>query len=131
MRTAEIVIFLLAAVAALALLAPRLHAPYPILLVLGGLLVCFIPGLPSPRLDPDFVLLIFLPPLLFAQSWSIPWRDLLRYKRPITMLAIGLVLFTTAGVGCLAHGFFGLSWAEGFALGAIVSPPDAVAASAV
>ena len=131
MQTVQIVILLLSAVAALALLAPRLKTPYPILLVLGGLIICFIPGLPEPRLNPDIALLIFLPPLLFAQSWITPWRDLQRYRRPIAMLAVGLVLFTTVAVGYVTHWLMGLPLAAGFALGAIISPPDAVAASAI
>jgi CPA1 family monovalent cation:H+ antiporter len=131
MDTAEILVLLLASVAALALLAQRLTIPYPILLVLGGLAIGFIPGLPSVRLSPGLVLLIFLPPLLFAQAWMTPWREFWKYRRPIFLLAVGLVLFTTTAVALAAHALMGLPLAAGFLLGAIVSPPDAVAASAI
>src|SRR6266516_3860322 len=126
MDTAEILVLLLASVAALALLAQRLTTPYPILLVLGGLAIGFIPGLPSVRLSPELVLLIFLPPLLFAQAWMTPWREFWKYRRPIFLLAVGLVLFTTTAVAFAAQAFMGLPLAAGFVLGAIVSPPDAV-----
>ena len=131
MDTAEILVLLLASVAALALLAQRLTIPYPILLVLGGLAIGFIPRLPSARLSPDLVLLIFLPPLLFAQAWMTPWREFWKYRRPIFLLAVGLVLFTTTAVAFAAHILMGLPLSAGFVLGAIVSPPDAVAASAI
>jgi len=131
MATAEILVLLLAAIAALALLAQRLSIPYPILLVLGGLAISFVPGLPPVRLNPEFALLIFLPPLLFAQAWVTPWREICRFKRPIFLLAFGLVLFTATAVAFAAHALIGLPLAAGFVLGAIVSPPDAVAASAI
>src|ERR1051326_2814617 len=131
MDTAEILVLLLASVAALPFLAQRLTIPYPILLVLGGLAIGFIPGLPSVRLSPGLVLLIFLPPLLFAQAWMTPWREFWKYRRPIFLLAVGLVLFTTTAVALAAHALMGLPLAAGFLLGAIVSPPDAVAASAI
>src|SRR5438552_11771353 len=131
MDTAEILVLLLASVAALALLAQRLTIPYPILLVLGGLTISFIPGLPSVRLSPELVLLIFLPPLLFAQAWMTPWREFWKYRRPIFLLAVGLVLFTTTAVALVARALIGLPLSAGFVLGAIVSPPDAVAASAI
>src|SRR6266511_4372039 len=131
MDTAEILVLLLASVAALALLAQRLTIPYPILLVLGGLAISFVPGLPSVRLSPELALLIFLPPLLYAQAWMTPWREFCRYLRPIFLLAVGLVLFTTTAVAFAAHGLMGLPLAAGFVLGAIVSPPDAVAARAI
>src|SRR6266516_1722677 len=131
MDTAEILVLLLASVAALALLAQRLTIPYPILLVLGGLVISFVPGLPSVRLSPELVLLIFIPPLLFAQAWMTSWREFWKYRRPIFMLAVGLVLFTTTAVAFAAHALIGLPLPAGFVLGAIVSPPDAVAASAI
>src|SRR5881394_3913519 len=131
MDTAEILVLLLASVAALALLAQRLTIPYPILLVLGGLAIGFVPGLPSVRLSPELVPLIFLPPLLFAQAWMTPWREFWKYRRPIFLLAVGLVLFTTTAVAFAAHALMGIPLAAGFVLGAIVSPPDAVATSAI
>ena len=131
MDTAEILVLLLASVAALALLAQRLTIPYPILLVLGGLAISFIPRLPSARLSSELVLFIFLPPLLFAQAWMTPWREFWKYRRPIFLLAVGLVLFTTTAVAFAAQILMGLPLTAGFVLGAIVSPPDAVATSAI
>ena len=131
MDTAEILVLLLASVAALALLAQRLTIPYPILLVLGGLAIGFVPGLPSVRLSHEMALLIFLPPLLFAQAWMTSWREFWKYRRPIFLLAVGLVLFTTTAVAFAAHALMGIPLAAGFVLGAIVSPPDAVATSAI
>ncbi len=122
---------LLVAVAGLGLLARKLKVAYPILLVIGGLVLGFIPGLPNVRLSPDFVFLFFLPPLLFPAALFTSWRDFRANLRPILLLAIGLVLFTTIAVGLLVHYFMGLPLAAGFVLGAIVSPPDAIAAAAI
>src|SRR6266705_2610484 len=128
----EMVMGLLAAVAALALLARKIPVPYPILLVLGGLGLALIPGLPQARLDPQLVFLVFLPPLLYPAALFTPWRDFRNNLRPIGLLAVGLVLFTTVGVGFLSHYFIeDLPLAAGFVLGAIISPPDAIAASAI
>jgi len=132
LHTIEVILGLLAAVAALALLSRRLPIPYPILLVLGGLTLAFIPGLPRVPLDPDLVFLFFLPPLLYPAALFTSWRDFHANLRPISLLAIGLVLFTTTAVAFLAHHFIeGLPLAAGFVLGAIVSPPDAIAATAI
>jgi len=122
---------LLVAVAALALLAHRLKLPYPILLVIGGLVLALIPGLPRIRLNPELVFLLFLPPLLYPAALFTSWRDFRANLRPISLLAIGLVLFTTIIVAWLAHWLTGMPLAAGFVLGAIVSPPDAVAATAI
>ena len=128
----EVVMGLLAAVAALALLARKLPVPYPILLVIGGLVLALIPGLPRVRLNPELVFIFFLPPLLYPAALFTPWRDFRANLRPISLLAVGLVLFTTAAVGLLAHYFIqDLPLAAGFVLGAIISPPDAIAASAI
>lgn len=127
----DIFVWLLLAVAVLALLARRLHVPYPIFFVIGGLLIGLIPGLPKVRLDPDLVFLFFLPPLLFPAALFTSWRDFRANLRPISLLAIGLVLFTTAAVAWLAFEFFHLPLAVGFVLGAIISPPDAIAATAI
>src|SRR5882762_8737507 len=105
MERIEVVLGLLAAVAALALLSRKLPIPYPILLVLGGLVLALIPGLPRVRLNPDLVFFIFLPPLLYPAAIFTPWRDFRANLRPITLLAVGLVLFTTAAVGFLAPYF--------------------------
>ena len=128
----DVVLGLMVAVAALALLARKLAIPYPILLVLGGLCLALIPGLPRPHLNPDLIFLIFLPPLLFPAALFTSWRDFHANLRPISLLAIGLVLFTTCSVGYFAHYLVaGLPLAAAFILGAIISPPDAVAATAV
>jgi Na+/H+ antiporter len=127
----EIFVGLLLAVAVLALLARKLHIPYPIFFVIGGLLIGWIPGLPKVRLNPEFVFLFFLPPLLFPAALFTSWRDFRANLRPISLLAIGLVLFTTVTVAFLAHYFMHLPLAVGFVLGAIISPPDAIAATAI
>src|SRR5262245_43446264 len=128
---AEIFVGLLLAVAILALVARRLTIPYPILFVIGGLLLGLIPKLPKIRLDPELVFLFVLPPLLFPAALFTSWRDFRANLRPISLLAIGLVLFTTVVVAYLAHHFMALPLAAGFALGAIISPPDAIAATAM
>jgi CPA1 family monovalent cation:H+ antiporter len=126
------ILVLLVAVAALALLARKIAIPYPILLVLGGLVLAMIPGLPKMHFEPDLIFLIFLPPLLFPAALFTSWRDFHANLRPIGLLAVGLVLFTTVSVGYFAHYLVvGLPLAAAFILGAIVSPPDAVAATAI
>jgi monovalent cation/hydrogen antiporter len=128
----ETVIALLAAVLALATAARRVLIPYPIFLVLGGLVIGVVPNVPIVRLDPDLVFLIFLPPVLWSAAYFTSLRDFRANLRPITLLAVGLVLATTAGVAAAARFVMpGLSWPAAIALGAIVSPPDAVAASAI
>lgn len=127
----EIFVGLMLSVAVFALLARRLHIPYPILFVIGGLILGLVPGLPKVRLEPDLVFLFFLPPLLFPAALFTSWRDFRANLRPISLLATGLVLFTTVAVALLAHYFMGLPLAAGFVLGAIISPPDAIAASAI
>lgn len=128
---ADIFVGLLLAVVVLALTARRLSVPSPILFVLGGLALSMIPQLPSVRLDPHVVFQFILPPLLFPAALFTSWRDFRANLRPISLLAIGLVLFTTVAVALLAHYFMRLPLAAGFVLGAIVSPPDAIAASAI
>jgi Na+/H+ antiporter len=124
----ELVIFgLLLGVAALAVVARIVGVPYPIPLVVGGSGIGFIPGVPSVELDPDLVLLIFLPPLLYGAAFFTSLRDLRRNARAIALLAIPLVGVTMAAVAVVAHEVIGLGWAEAFVLGAIVSPTDAVA----
>jgi Na+/H+ antiporter len=127
----EIFVGLLLAVAVLALVARKLHIPYPILFVIGGLLIGLVPGLPKVRLNPELVFFLFLPPLLFPAALFTSWRDFRLNLRPIALLAIGLVLFTTVAVAYLAHYFMHLPLAAGFVLGAIISPPDAIAATAI
>jgi Na+/H+ antiporter len=128
----ELILVLLVVAAALAVAAERLKIPYPILLVLGGLGLAFVPGLPAVKIDPELVLLLFLPPLLYAAAWFTSWRDFAANSRPITLLAVGLVVVTTTAVAWIAHAVIpGMSWSVAFVLGAIVSPPDAVAATGV
>jgi CPA1 family monovalent cation:H+ antiporter len=128
----EVVLGLMVAVTALALLARRANVPYPIVLVLGGLVLAVIPGLPAVKLAPDLVFLIFLPPLITAAGWYTSVRDLKANRRAIGLLSVGLVIFTTLGVAAAAHALVtGLGWAPAFVLGAIVSPTDAIAATAI
>jgi Na+/H+ antiporter len=124
----ELVVFgLLLGVAALAVLARVLGVPYPITLVLGGSVIGFLPGVPEVELDPDLVLLIFLPPLLYGAAFFTSLRDLRANARPIALLSIPLVGATMVAVAVVAHEVIGLGWGESFVLGAIVSPTDAVA----
>jgi Na+/H+ antiporter len=128
----EALVLLLGAVLILMALARRVFIPYPIFLVIGGLILGFVPGVPAVRLDPDIVFLIFLPPILWAAAYFTSLRDFRANIRAITLLAVGLVLATTAAVAAVAHAIVpGLGWPAAFALGAIVSPPDAVAATAI
>src|SRR5271169_2129025 len=114
---ADIFVGLLLTVAVLAMLARKLHIPYPILFVIGGLLLGWIPGLPKVRLNPDLVFLFFLPPLLYPAALFTSWRDFRDNLRSIGLLAIGLVLYTTMTVAYLAHLFLGMPLAVGFVLG--------------
>jgi monovalent cation/hydrogen antiporter len=127
----ETILVLFAVVAVLATLAARIGIPYPILLVMGGLVLGFVPGLPSVELEPDVVFLLFLPPLLYISAIFTSWRDFRLNIGRISLLAIGLVLATTCAVGVVAHWLVGLPWAAAFVLGAIVSPTDAVSATAI
>ena len=132
MANIEIIIILLSFIAILSVVADKIKISNPILLVLLGLSLGFAPGLPMIVLNPDLVFLIFLPPLLYAAAWTTSWHDFKAAKRPISLLAIGLVLFTTSSVAVAAHYLIpGFSWPFAFILGAIVSPPDAVAATSV
>ena len=127
-----VVLFLLVTVAVLTAIARVLNLPYPILLVIGGSLVGFAPGVPDVQLEPDLVLLIFLPPLLFNAAYFSSVRDLRYHARAITLTSIGLVLLTMCSVALVAHAAIdGLPWAAAFALGAIVSPTDPLAAVAI
>jgi Na+/H+ antiporter len=122
----------LAAIVPLAILAKWLKLPYPIVFVLGGAGIAFVPGLPHIAIAPDWIFYTVLPPLLFSGGWSTDWTLLRNNVRPIALLAVGLVIVSTVvtavAIEWLAPGF---GWASAFVLGAIVSPPDAVAAGAV
>jgi Na+/H+ antiporter len=127
-----VLIALLLSVAVLGSAAKALDVPYPIVLVLGGLVLGFVPGLPDVRLEPQLVLVIFLPPLLYGAAFFANLRDLRADLRVIALLAIVLVLVTAAAVGAVAHAIIpGMPWAAAFALGAIVAPTDPVAATTV
>jgi CPA1 family monovalent cation:H+ antiporter len=128
----DALLLLLAAIALTAIVAPRLRLPLPIALTGLGLALALVPGLPHPRLDPDLVLLGFLPPLLYADAFHTSWVDFRRWLRPILMLAVGLVALTILTVGLAAHALYPeLSWAACFTLGAVLSPTDTVATQAV
>jgi len=132
MGVIELVLLGLGAVIALATLAQTLDIPYPILLVLGGLVLGFVPGLPKVSLDPNVLFLLFIPPLVFSSAWFTSWRDFRANLRPIVLLATGLVLLTTAAVAAVAHLLIGgIPWAAAFVLGAIVASTDSVAATAI
>jgi CPA1 family monovalent cation:H+ antiporter len=123
---------LLGAVAAMLAIAPTLRIPYPILLVLGGVAIGVIPGMPSLELRPELIFFGVLPPLLYGAAFFTSLRDLRANVRPIGLLAIGLVIVTTIGVALVAHQLVpGLPWSSAFVLGAIVSPTDPIAATAI
>ena len=124
-------LLLLLAAAALLLLADPLRIPYPILLVLGGLLLGFAPGVPNLALPPDVVLVGILPPLLYSAAYNTGLRELRQNLRPISLLALGLVTATTISVALVGHYIVHLSWAAAFVLGAVVSPTDPLAASSI
>src|ERR671914_2124739 len=127
----ESLIFLLAAAALLAQLARLLKVPYPILLVLGGLVIGFVPGLPDIEIPPEVIFVAFLPPLLNSAAFASSPLDLRAQLRPIVLLAVGLVLATMGAVAVIAHALIGLPWAAAFVLGAILAPTDPVAAEAI
>jgi monovalent cation/hydrogen antiporter len=130
-REELILLALLAAVTALTVLAPTLRVPYPILLVLGGLALGFIPGVPTITLPPEIVLVGILPPLLYSAAFFTGLRDLRANVRPIGLLAVGLVVTTMLAVATIAHYATSLSWPAAFVLGAIVAPTDPIAATAI
>ncbi|HSO00902.1 MAG TPA: Na+/H+ antiporter, partial [Gaiellaceae bacterium] len=123
---------LLVAGTTLLVLVPKLRIPYPILLVLGGLALGFLPGMPEITLPPDLVLVAVLPPLLYGAAFFTSLRDLRANMRPVGLLAVGLVLLTMVAVAVVAHTIVPeLTWASAFVLGAIVSPTDPIAATAI
>jgi monovalent cation/hydrogen antiporter len=125
--TIQTLVLLLAVIAAVAVVAARLKIPQSILLVLTGVVLALIPGLPTIELAPEFVLLLVLPPVIYSSAVDMSWREFKFNLRPITLLAVGCVLFTTVAVAAAAHWLLGFTWPVGFVLGAIVAPPDAVA----
>jgi Na+/H+ antiporter len=125
--TVQILVVLVFVIAAVALAAARLKIPPSILLVTTGVALALLPGLPSIELEPEVVLLMVLPPVIYSSAVAMSWREFRFNLRPISLLAVGCVVFTTIAVAAAAHLLLGLPWAVGFVLGAIVSPPDAVA----
>jgi CPA1 family monovalent cation:H+ antiporter len=127
-----VVLAMLFTTSMLALLSNKLNVSYPILLVLSGLVISFIPGVPVIKMDPDIIFVVFLPPLLYSAAWNTSWAEFWHLRRPISLLAFGLVIFTATAVAFFAHWLIpDCSLALGFLLGGVISPPDAVAAASV
>ncbi len=127
-----VILLLLVLVAVFAAVARRLKVPYPIVLVLAGLVISFVPRMPRVPLDPNIVFVIFLPPLLFASAWAMSWREFRRNAVVIGLLAVGLVGFTVWGVAEFSDRFItALDWKAGFLLGAVISTTDAIAATSI
>jgi monovalent cation/hydrogen antiporter len=132
MQAAELLLGLLVVVAVLVTISRRIHVPYPVLLLLGGLVVGLVPGIPPLELDPEIVFLVVLPPLLYVSAFLTPIRDFRTNLKNISSLAVGLVAVSAAVVAVIAMALVpGMTWPLAAALGAIVSPPDAVAATAI
>ncbi|MDQ2710940.1 MAG: cation:proton antiporter [Acidobacteriota bacterium] len=125
-------LLLLSFVIIFALLARRLNTPYPIVLVIAGLLLGFVPGIPTVTLDPDIIFLVVLPPLLYSAAWNTSWREFRYNLINVSMLAFGLVGFTVLGVTLAAPRVLnGFDWRLGFVLGAVVATTDAIAATSI
>lgn len=123
---------MLLGVTILVMLGQKLKISYPIFLVIAGLIIGFVPGIPHLTVDPDIIFLLFLPPLLYEAAWTTSWKDFWEYKGAIFLMAVGLVLITSLAVAYCTVAFIpGFTLALGFLLGGIVSPPDAIAASSV
>jgi Na+/H+ antiporter len=125
--TIEVLVALLVVIAAMALVARRLHIPPAIPLVMTGVILALMPGLPRVSFAPEFVLLVVLPPIIYSSAVAMSWREFRFSLRPISLLAVGCVVFTTILAAAAVHWMLGLAWPVAFVLGAIVSPPDAVA----
>jgi len=127
-----VILLLLVLVAGFAAIARRLKVPYPIVLILAGLVISFFPRMPRVPLDPNVVFVVFLPPLLYASAWSLSWREFRQNGVVIGLLAVGLVGFTVWGVAEFSDHFITeLSWKPGFLLGAVVATTDAIAATSI
>lgn len=132
MENIALIVMLLFGITFLAVLTNKYRFPFPIALVLCGVAISLVPGLPVISLQPEIVFLVFLPPLLYGAAWNTSWHDFKANKRSILLAGIGLVLFTTSLIAVAAHALIpGISWPLAFLLGAIVSPPDAVAATSI
>src|SRR5262249_32384878 len=130
-ETIQTLLFMLALLAAVAVAANRLKIEPSILLVVAGIGIAFVPGLPKIELAPEVVLLVILPPLIYSAGVAMSWREFKFNLRPIALLAFGCVVFTTCAVAAVAHYVLRFDWAVGFVLGAIVAPPDVVAPLAI
>src|SRR5262247_4164210 len=130
-ETIQILLVLLAVLVAAAVIARRLNTAPSIVLVLAGVALALIPGLPPIELAPELVLLVILPPLIYSAGVAMSWREFRFNLRPIGLLAIGCVVFTAVAVAVVAHALLAVPWAAAFVLGAIISPPDAVAPLAI
>jgi Na+/H+ antiporter len=127
-----LVVSLLMAVSLLTIISEKVRMPYPIFLVLCGLVIGFIPNVLDIVLDPEIVFLVFLPPILFAAAWNTSWKDFWSFRRSISLLAFGLVIFTSCAVALVSKSLIpGFTFALGFLLGGIISPTDAVAATSI
>ena len=129
--TIETILFLLGVIVVVAIVARRLNTDTSILLVVAGIALAIIPGLPRIELAPELVLLGMLPPFIYSAGVAMSWREFRFNLRPITQLAFGCVVFTTCAVAAAMYWLLGLPLAVGFVLGAIVAPPDAVAPLAI
>ena len=127
----QIFLILLAVLAGTALMARRLSVAPAILMLLSGIVLAFVPGMPSIELPPELVLLVVLPPLIYSASVAMSWREFKSNLRPIILLSVGCVIFTAFAVAAATHYLIGLPWGVGFLLGAIVAPPDVVAPLAI
>jgi monovalent cation/hydrogen antiporter len=127
----QIFLILLAVLAGTAWLSRRVNIAPAILLLVAGIALAFVPGMPSLELPPELVLLLVLPPLIYSASVAMSWREFKHNLRPIILLAVGCVIFTAFAVAAATHYLIGLPWAVGFVLGAIVAPPDVVAPLAI
>ena len=127
----QIFLILLAVLAGTALLARRINIAPAILLLLAGIALAFVPGMPAVELPPELVLLLVLPPLIYSASVAMSWREFKSNLRPIILLSVGCVIFTAFAVAAATHYLIGLPWGVGFLLGAIVAPPDVVAPLAI
>jgi CPA1 family monovalent cation:H+ antiporter len=127
----ETILLMMAVLAAVAVAAKRLAVPPSVLLVVAGLGIALVPGLPNIDLPPELILLIFLPPLIYSAGVAMSWREFRFNLRPIALLAFGCVIFTTCAIAVVTHYLLHFSWGVGFLLGAIISPPDVVAPLAV
>src|ERR1700761_2897203 len=132
LETSIICIALVLAILALVMVSQKLKVAYPMVLVVGGLILSLIPGLPKVRVNPELIFIIFLPPLLFEAAWQTSWKDLWKWRRVIGSFAFLIVLLTSFVIAMVSSSVIpGFTLALGFLLGGIVSPPDAVSATAI